>query len=78
MARHGCQAVVWQTAIAPALSLELIANGSWHGAGVLGPEAFDAVPMLDLLKEIGEPWGMLEMTPSTDGHAGSADGHAGT
>lgn len=64
IARHGCQAVVWQTSIAPALTLELLASGVWQGAGVRGPEAFDAVPMLDLLKEVGEPWGMLEMTPS--------------
>jgi saccharopine dehydrogenase (NAD+, L-lysine-forming) len=65
--KHGCQAVVWQTAIAPALTLELLASGVWQGAGVLGPEAFDAVPMLDLLKEIGEPWGMIEMTPGDAG-----------
>jgi hypothetical protein len=27
---------------------------------VLGPEAFDAVPFLDLLTEYGSPWGMRE------------------
>ena len=41
-ARDGAQAVVWQTAINPVIALELIANGTWSGAGVLGPEAFDA------------------------------------
>ena len=46
------------------IALELIANGSWSGAGVLGPEAFDAVPFLDMLNEHGSPWGMTEMTPS--------------
>jgi len=59
----GAQAVVWQTAINPVIGLELIANGTWRGAGVLGPEAFDAVPFLDLLNEYGSPWGMTEMTP---------------
>ena len=49
MARHGSQAVVWQTAINPAIALELLAAGIWQGAGVLGPEAFDPVPFLDRL-----------------------------
>ena len=60
MAKHGCQAVVWQTAINPVFALELMANGIWEGAGVLGPEAFDAVPYLDLMKNFGEPWGIDE------------------
>ena len=46
---YGSQAVVWQTAINPVVALELLAAGTWTGAGVLGPEAFDAVPFLDLL-----------------------------
>ena len=33
---------------------------SWRGSGVLGPEAFDAVPFLDLLTAYGSPWGMRE------------------
>jgi len=58
------QAVVWQTAINPVIALELIAGGVWSGSGVLGPEAFDAVPFLDLLKgEYNSPWGMQERTP---------------
>jgi saccharopine dehydrogenase-like NADP-dependent oxidoreductase len=59
----GAQAVVWQTAINPAIGLELLASGTWSGAGVLGPEAFDAVPFMDLLNDHGSPWGMVEMTP---------------
>ena len=62
--RDQAQAVVWQTAINPVVALELLANGAWTGAGVLGPEAFDAVPFLDLLKDYGSPWGMEERTPS--------------
>jgi saccharopine dehydrogenase-like NADP-dependent oxidoreductase len=58
--RDGAQAVVWQTAINPAIALELLANGVWSGAGVLGPEAFDAEPFLDLLVEYGSPWGLQE------------------
>jgi len=56
MANHGCQAVAWQTAINPVVALEMLATGSWQGAGVLGPEAFDAVPFLDRLRDRGEPW----------------------
>ena len=40
--------------------LELLARGTWQGSGVLGPEAFDAKPFLDLLTEYGSPWGMRE------------------
>jgi saccharopine dehydrogenase-like NADP-dependent oxidoreductase len=61
----GAQAVVWQTAINPVIGLELLAGGTWSGAGVLGPEAFDAVPFMDLMNDYGSPWGMTEMTPRT-------------
>ena len=60
MALDGSQAVVWQTAINPVIALELLASGTWSGAGVLGPEAFDAVPFLDLLNAYGSPWGLRE------------------
>ncbi len=61
MREYGAQAVVWQTAVNPIVALELIATGVWNGAGVLGPEAFDAVPFLDLLKDgYGSPWGQRE------------------
>jgi len=56
MREYGSQAVVLQTALNPVVALELLANGSWSGAGVLGPEAFDAVPFLELLNGYGEPW----------------------
>ncbi len=60
MAEYGCQAVVWQTAVNPVVALELLATGRWSGSGVLGPEALDAVPFLDLLTAYGSPWGMRE------------------
>jgi saccharopine dehydrogenase (NAD+, L-lysine forming) len=60
MAEYGSQAVVWQTAVNPVVALELLARGTWAGTGVLGPEAFDADPFLDLLTEYGSPWGMRE------------------
>jgi len=62
--RDGAQAVVWQTAINPVIAFELLASGVWSGAGVLGPEAFDPIPFLDLLKVYGSPWGMEERTPA--------------
>ena len=63
MREYGSQAVVWQTAINPVVALELLANGTWTGTGVLGPEAFDSLPFLDLLAEYGAPHGVLELTP---------------
>jgi saccharopine dehydrogenase (NAD+, L-lysine-forming) len=60
MREYGTQAVVWQTAINPVVALELLASGTWSGSGVLGPEAFDAVPFLELLTAYGSPWGMRE------------------
>jgi saccharopine dehydrogenase-like NADP-dependent oxidoreductase len=60
MSEYGSQAVVWQTAVNPVVALELLAAGTWSGAGVLGPEAFDAVPFLDLLTAYGSPWGLRE------------------
>ncbi|WP_084959025.1 saccharopine dehydrogenase family protein [Thermoactinospora rubra] len=60
MAEYGAQAVVWQTAVHPVVALELLAHGVWRGEGVLGPEAFDAVPFLTLLEEYGSPCGMRE------------------
>ncbi|HEY5874523.1 MAG TPA: saccharopine dehydrogenase C-terminal domain-containing protein [Ilumatobacteraceae bacterium] len=58
MAEFGHQAVVWQTAVNPVVALELLADGEWKGDGVLGPEAFDAAPFLDLLGEHGVAWAM--------------------
>ncbi len=60
MELDGCQAVVWQTAINPVVALELLAAGTWSGAGVLGPEAFAPGPFLDLIREYGSPHGMQE------------------
>ena len=65
MAEFGAQCVVWQTAVNPVVALELLALGTWSGAGVLGPEAFAAGPFLDLLAgDYDSPWGMEERTPS--------------
>ncbi|MHA7208787.1 saccharopine dehydrogenase family protein [Arthrobacter sp. MDT1-65] len=65
MAEYNSQAVVWQTAVNPVIALELLAAGRWTGRGVLGPEAFDARPFLDLLAAdapagYGSPWGLEE------------------
>ncbi|MCL3818857.1 saccharopine dehydrogenase family protein [Aeromicrobium wangtongii] len=63
MQEYGHQCVVWQTAVNPVVALELLATGVWSGAGVLGPEAFDAVPFLDLLRDgYDSPWGQQEMS----------------
>ena len=70
MAEHGAQCVVWQTAVNPVVALELMATGVWSGVGVLGPEAFDAAPFLDLLAAAEpagfcSPWAMEERVPGS-------------
>ncbi|HCT77775.1 MAG TPA: ATP-binding protein [Micromonosporaceae bacterium] len=60
MAEYGHQAVVWQTAVNPVVALELLSCGEWKGEGVLGPEAFDSEPFLDLLCAYGTPWSLRE------------------
>ena len=65
MAEYNSQAVVWQTAFNPVIALELLATGAWSGTGILGPEAFDAKPFLELLAApapagYGSPWGIEE------------------
>ena len=69
MREYGAQCVVWQTAVNPIVALELLATGVWSGSGVLGPEAFDAVPFLELLAAskpagFGSPWAMQDRTPA--------------
>lgn len=62
--------MVWQTALNPVIALELLAAGTWAGVGVLGPEAFDAAPFLELMAApvesggYGQPWGLEERTPT--------------
>ena len=63
MREYGHQAVVWQTALNPAVALELLDSDAWSGTGVLGPEAFPAQPFLDLLADYGSPHGVLELAP---------------
>ena len=61
MREYGTQAVVWQTAMNPVIALELLAGGAWQGTGVVGPEAFDAVPFLDLLADgYGQHWAIRD------------------
>jgi saccharopine dehydrogenase-like NADP-dependent oxidoreductase len=61
MREYGSQAVVWQTAVNPLVALELIDEGVWKGAGVLGPEALPPKPFLDRLAELGSPHGQQEL-----------------
>jgi saccharopine dehydrogenase-like NADP-dependent oxidoreductase len=63
--RYGSQAVVWQTAVNPVIAMELLAEGTWGGTGVLGPEALDPDPYLERTAAFDYPWGMKEMTPET-------------
>ena len=54
---------MWRAAINPVVALELLVAGTWSGVGVLCPEAFDAVPFLDLLGgEYNSPSRLTEMS----------------
>jgi saccharopine dehydrogenase (NAD+, L-lysine forming) len=57
------QAVGWQTGFNPVVAMELLANGEWQDAGVLGPESFDARPYLAALDRWGIHWAMEEREP---------------
>jgi saccharopine dehydrogenase (NAD+, L-lysine forming) len=61
MREYSSQAVVWQTAINPAVALELLDRGDWKSVGVLGPEAFPPGPFLELLAAYGSPHGQIEV-----------------
>ena len=65
--RWGCQAVVAQTAFSAVIAMDLLEHGQWHGAGVLGPEAFDPDPFMDKMAEYGFPYGLREMTKEEAG-----------
>jgi saccharopine dehydrogenase-like NADP-dependent oxidoreductase len=75
MREYGSQAVVWQTAINPVVALELLDEGAWRGAGVLGPEAFEPKPFLDRLADLGAPHGQLELPIAATAH-GATNGAA--
>lgn len=61
MRNYGVQAVVWQTAVNPVIAMELLESGVWQGKGVLGPEAFDPDPFIELMPKYDFPYGMKEM-----------------
>ena len=61
MKNYGVQAVVWQTAVNPVIAMELLERGVWHGAGVVGPEAFDPDPFLERMPAYDFPYGLREM-----------------
>lgn len=62
MKRWGCQAVVAQTAFGPVIGWDLLEHGQWKGAGVLGPEAFDAVPFMEKMAAYDFPYKIREMS----------------
>jgi saccharopine dehydrogenase-like NADP-dependent oxidoreductase len=61
MKKFGVQAVVWQTAVSPVIGWELLETGAWTGAGVMGPEAFDPDPFVELMPKYDFPMGLKEM-----------------
>jgi saccharopine dehydrogenase-like NADP-dependent oxidoreductase len=55
-----CQAVVAQTAFAPAIVLELLAKGIWKDEGVYSLEYFDPDPFVERMEAYGFPGAMVE------------------
>lgn len=64
MKNYGDQAVVWQTAINPVIAMELITNGTWKPAGVVGPEWLEPKPFLDLIESYGSSWHIRDEDPA--------------
>jgi saccharopine dehydrogenase-like NADP-dependent oxidoreductase len=64
MKNYGDQAVVWQTAINPVIAMELIDNGTWKPAGVVGPEWLEPKPFLDLIESYGSSWHIRDEDPA--------------
>ena len=64
MKNYGDQAVVWQTALNPVIAMELIANGTWKPAGVVGPEWLEPKPFLDLIESYGSSWHIRDEDPA--------------
>jgi saccharopine dehydrogenase-like NADP-dependent oxidoreductase len=62
MEKLGCQAVVAQTAFNAVIAMDLLHQGVWKGAGVLGPEAFDPVPFMERMEAYGFPYGIKDMS----------------
>jgi saccharopine dehydrogenase-like NADP-dependent oxidoreductase len=60
MKRLNCQSVVAQTAFNAVIGMELLNSGVWKAKGVHGPEHFDPIPFMNLMKEYGFPWGIKE------------------
>jgi saccharopine dehydrogenase-like NADP-dependent oxidoreductase len=52
----------WRSEPAPGsvIAMELIEEGVWKGAGVLGPEAFEPKPFMERMAGYGFPYGVME------------------
>ena len=82
MREFGHQAVVWQTAVMPAVAIEMLATGAWSGAGVLGPEALQRRPVPRTARRAGHRVGVGRLAapmpigvPSPGGYDRRAPSH---
>jgi saccharopine dehydrogenase (NAD+, L-lysine forming) len=66
MRDFGTSSVVSQTAVGPVVMLDLIANGVWRSAGVVGPEAFDPDPFVLKMRDYGFPAALQEKESEYD------------
>ena len=65
MARYGLQPVGFQAGFNPVVALELLADGTWQGCGVLSVESFDPDPYLAILDRDGIHHATIEIEPGT-------------
>lgn len=60
MSKFNCQAVAVQTAVGAIIATELLAGKIWQGTGVLPSEAFEPEPFMELMKQYGFPYGIID------------------
>ncbi len=61
MKNWNMQAVVAQTGFGAAINIELIGRKIWNDSGVFSPEYFNPMPYLDLMKETGFRYEIINM-----------------
>jgi len=65
MARYGLQPVGFQAGFNPVVAMELLADGTWRGSGVMSVESFDPDPYLAILDRDGIHHATIDIEPGT-------------
>jgi saccharopine dehydrogenase (NAD+, L-lysine forming) len=65
MERYGVQVVGFQAGFNPVVAMELLAEGTWSGSGVLSNESFDPEPYLAILDRDGIHHATIDIEPGS-------------